>query len=428
MQTAGSATHLKHTAKYACSVCHNAAGSGTNKHADSYIDVSFSGAGVGASYSQTRTLAGSDGFGTCSTVSCHFNKTAQWGTVLTCEGCHPMVTLLASGAHAKHVSTAPVYYAYTSNRTTTSLYDFGCSNCHPLEQANHANGTLDVTINKINAGSGGAVGYLRSKNGASADGLSPAEGPSGVFGVSKTSVRCATAYCHSNGYAANLKYAVSPDWYGPAYTGDKCAMCHGNSPNANDPVNQPGSPAHYSKNFLGFANISGGHVFGIHTNNILKGSAGLASVGNTPTGTHGNAGTSTTINCNMCHYSTVTTFANDYNKVCAGCHLTAPKNPAELIANKRIHLSGKVEVALNPVKVRSKAQLRDGSFNQAIWSRPAGYKVPGAYDVAFKTMSTVTQWDGTTGTCSNIACHNGKTVRWSDTGGTTSCISCHDTL
>ncbi len=428
MQTTGTASHVKHTARYACATCHNGAGSGSTRHADSYIDVSFSGSGSGTSYSQPRTPAGSDGYGSCSNIACHNNNSAQWGSTLTCVGCHPLAALQASGAHGRHVTATPSFYNFTASRSTSVAYDFGCSNCHPQDSAKHANGTLDVTINSINTGSGGAVGYLRSRNGATTDGLAAGNGPSGVFGTSGANVRCSASYCHSNGYAANLKFMVSPDWYGPAYTGDKCAMCHGNSPNASDPVNQPGSPAHYSRNFLGFSNVSGGHVTGIHTNNIFTGTVGLANVGNTPTSSHGNGGTATTINCNMCHYATVTTYANDRNKACVACHGTVPQNPADLIADKRIHVSGRVDVAFNPIRVRSKAQLREQSYDQTLWSRQVGYKQSGSHDIAFKSFSTVTQWDGANKTCSNIACHNGKTVKWGDTGGATSCHSCHDRL
>jgi predicted CxxxxCH...CXXCH cytochrome family protein len=202
-------------------------------------------------------------------------------------------------------------------------------------------------------------------------------------------------------------------------------MCHGNSPNANDPVNQPGSPAHYSKNFLGFANVSGGHAIGIHTNSIFTGSIGLATPGNTPIGSHGNAATSTTINCNMCHYSTVSSYANDNNKACVTCHGSLPKNPADLISDKRLHINGLVDVAFAPIRVKSKAQLRDTKYDATIWSRQAGYKQSGSYDVAFKTFTTATQWNVATKTCSNIACHKGQSVKWTDTGGTTSCYSCH---
>ncbi len=202
-------------------------------------------------------------------------------------------------------------------------------------------------------------------------------------------------------------------------------MCHGNSPNANNPVTQPGSPAHYNKTFLGFANVSGGHAVGIHTKYIFNGSVGLSPPGNTPKGSHGNSTTSSTISCNMCHYKTITTSANDKNKVCAPCHTTLAKNPAELIADKRIHVSGTVDVAFNPIRVKSKAQLRTESVDIAIWSRQAGYKINGAYDAAFKTFTTATQWNSSTKTCSNIACHNGMSVKWGDTGGITTCASCH---
>ncbi|WP_407639378.1 CxxxxCH/CxxCH domain c-type cytochrome [Geotalea uraniireducens] len=390
-------------------------------HSNRFYDVT---AKTGTTFSYSYNASG----GSCSSISCHFNNTAQWGTTLTCVNCHSLAALQANGAHGKHVAQAPAFYNFTANHSTVGSYDFGCSNCHPQDSLDHANGAVNVTINKTNTGGGGLVGTLRSRNSATADGLAATDGPSGIYGTTKVSVRCSASYCHSNGYAANLRYMVSPDWYGPAYAGDKCAMCHGNSPNAGDPVNQPGSPAHYSNNFLGFSNVSGGHVIGIHTNNIFNGASGLAIVGNTPIGSHGNAGTSSTISCNMCHYATVISSANDSNKACVKCHGSLPKNPAELIADKRFHISGSVDVAFMPVKVKSKAQLREASYDKTLWSRQAGYKTPGAYDAAFKTFSTATQWDGATKSCSNIACHNGKSVKWSETGGQTSCLSCHDTL
>jgi predicted CxxxxCH...CXXCH cytochrome family protein len=430
MTTSGTGNHLKHTATYSCATCHSTAGSGTVKHADGFIDVTFSGTGAGSAYTQARTAAGSDGYGTCSNIACHYNGSATWGgAALGCVSCHPLATLQASGAHGKHISSVPTFYNFTANRSTVAVYDFGCSNCHPQDKtAKHANGSVDVTLNKANSGAGGAVGMLRSKNSATTDGLAASNGPSGIYGTTRVSVRCSAAYCHSNGYDANLKYMVTPDWYGGAYTGDKCAMCHGNSPNANDPVNQPGSPAHYSKTFLGFTNVSGGHLRGIHSSKIFTGSIGLAAPGNTPTGSHGNSVTSSTINCSMCHYKTITTSANDKNKSCVSCHATLPKNPSELIADKRFHVSGVVDVAFNVIRVRSKAQLRQVSYDDTVWSRSAGYKVAGSYDVAFKTFTTATQWNGSTKTCSNIACHNGKTVKWGDTGGIVTCISCHSTL
>jgi len=429
MTASGSGTHLKHTAKYVCATCHSTAGSGTVKHADGFIDVTFSGAGAGSAYTQSRTAAGSDGSGTCSNIACHYNGTATWGVgTLACVSCHPLATLQANGAHGKHVSAVPTFYNFTANRSTLAAYNYGCSNCHPQDSLLHANGSVNVTLNAANTGGGGNAGSLRARNSATADGLAASNGPSGIYGTTRVSVRCSAAYCHSNGYAVNLKYMITPDWYGPAYTGDKCAMCHGNSPNANDPLNQPGSPAHYSKNFLGFANVSGGHLRGIHTNQIFTGTIGLAPAGNTATGSHGNAGTSTTINCNICHNKTVTSSANDKNVACVACHTALPKNPADLIADKRFHVSGNVDVSFASIRVKSKAQLRSGSYDAAIWSRQVGYKVSGAYDAAFKTFTTATQWDSATKTCSNISCHNGKTVKWGDTGGTTSCASCHSSL
>ncbi len=175
MTTSGTGNHLKH--KYGCATCHSAAGSGTARHADHYIDVTFSGVGAGTTYSQARTSAGSDGYGTCSNIACHYNGSANWGGgSLACVSCHPLASLQANGAHGKHVNTAPTFYNLTANRSTMAAYDFGCSNCHPLDVSKHANGLVDVTLNSINTGLGGSVSALRTRNSATADGLAAANG------------------------------------------------------------------------------------------------------------------------------------------------------------------------------------------------------------------------------------------------------------
>jgi predicted CxxxxCH...CXXCH cytochrome family protein len=307
----------------------------------------------------------------------------------------------------------------------TGKYNFGCSACHPLTPGQHTTGTILIDFRPAVAG----VGTLRAKNSAliTAGSVVAGTANSGTTGTSGTSVKCFNIYCHSNGYATTTVYATTPDWYGGAFAGDRCANCHGNSPNSTI----TGSPAHYNTNFIGTGTTSG-HVVGIHYNDISNGATGEATAGTGTANSHGNSLYSSTMNCDTCHYATVTSAANDKNMICTTCHngtqATLRGNAA--IANKAFHVSGSVNVAFNPIAFKSKAQIRQGSFSKysGAFTRPAGYKAAGSYDQAKLVFNTVTMWSSGSKTCSNISCHNGQTVVWTATGGGTSCSSCHTSL
>jgi len=412
--------------------CNNTCHSASARHTDNKVDLVFP-ARFGATALYNGTPRPGDGYSTCSNVSCHYDSpTPAWGTAgsLNCFGCHTFAKLTASGAHASHISgsVTPTMYNYTANRSTAGEYNFGCSNCHPLTVASHMTGTVNVTLKKDEAG----VGSLRAKNSATAAGINVTG--SGVSGTTRTSVVCSASYCHSNGDAAALVYAVTPNWYGGVFTGDRCANCHGNAPNSTI----AGSKAHYNNRFLGYTSNVGGHQIGIHAMKIYSSPGGFALAGTTGSSSHGNPGTSTTISCNICHYATVTSARNDSNAVCKACHVSGNAVGAQfgnlaVIGDKSRHANGSVDIAFPPAtKVRSKAQMRSASFAlplySSVWKRNVGYKVNGAYDSAKGTFDTSTMWNSTTKTCSNIACHNGQSVKWSDTNGTTDCVSCHTTL
>jgi predicted CxxxxCH...CXXCH cytochrome family protein len=315
-------------------------------------------------------------------------------------------------------------YNYTANRSTAGEYNFGCSNCHTLALSNHTNGTIDITLKNNEAG----VGSLRSKNNTTGAGIG-----FGITGTTKTNIVCTAAYCHSNGNAANLIYAATPNWYGGSFSGDRCANCHGNSPNSTI----AGSKSHYNTKFLGYTSNAGGHQIGIHAMEIYSSPSGLAKAGTSGDSSHGNAGTSTTINCNVCHYATVTSARNDSNMVCKTCHYSgntvgAQSGNMATIADRSRHVNGMVDIAFQPVSILSKAQIRPASFNMSpyssAWKRNVGYKVNGAYDSAKGALNTATMWNGSTKTCSNVACHNRQSVKWGDNDGATACISCHTAL
>lgn len=444
-----SGSHTKHLTSSAysgparCITCHNVGNqpfsggctntchSATSKHTDNKVDLIFP-SNFGATAVYNGTAKPGDGYSTCSTVSCHFNTTTPaWGTAtpIGCVGCHTLAALLASGSHGKHISASavPTMYNYTANRSTAAEYNFGCSNCHPMNTALHWNNAINVTLKKDEAG----VGTLRGKNSAITVGIGVAN--SGIIGTTKTNIRCSASYCHSNGNAAALVYAVTPNWYGGTFTGDRCANCHGNAPNSTI----AGSKAHYNNRFLGFTSNPGGHQIGIHAMNIYSSPGGRATAGTGGKSSHGNSATATTISCNVCHYATITTARNDENPVCKACHYTGNSvgalagNPAA-IANKAQHVNGLINVSFQPTPIMSKAQMRQSSFATApyssVWKRTAGYKLSGSYDTAKTALDTANMWDSSTKTCSNVACHNGQSVKWSDTNGATNCISCHTSL
>jgi predicted CxxxxCH...CXXCH cytochrome family protein len=81
-------SHTKHAGLgYGCNTCHaGTTADGTtisnpSLHANAQYNLS---AGTGVSFRYTFAASG----GTCSDISCHNNRTAVWGTTLTCGDCH----------------------------------------------------------------------------------------------------------------------------------------------------------------------------------------------------------------------------------------------------------------------------------------------------------------------------------------------------
>ena len=370
---------------------------------------------------------------TCTTVACHSNgrgtyKSAQWGVTDNCDYCHPIAAL--GGSHAKHVDLSQTvsFYTYTANRSTPSGHNFGCSNCHPLSTSN-SHPILPIMLD-FRPGVGG-VGMLRSKNSAAITAYGPvgtASSGTTADSVTNSVVKCLNVYCHSNGYAINTVFATTPDWYGGTFSGDKCANCHGNSPNSTI----VGSAAHYSTNFMG-QGVTDGHLVGIHYDTIFTGTDGMAPIGTSNVSGHGNATTATTMGCNLCHNATVTITNNDKNTVCASCHngTQAALRSESAISNKSNHVNGMADVVFNPIRIRSKAQMLNSAVitpYSTVWTRNGGYKNPGSYDEAKDALNTATMWDSATKTCSNVSCHNNQPVRWGSTNGTTSCQRCHPNM
>jgi predicted CxxxxCH...CXXCH cytochrome family protein len=306
-----------------------------------------------------------------------------------------------TNAHAIHtgaLTSSNAQYGVDNIISTATAYGFNCGNCHPLNLADHGDGIVEVELYNANA-----TGFkLKNPPGASYS-VTPGTTQNGT---------CSNVYCHSDGSQAPT-YQTTPAWNG-TYTAsaDECAQCHKNSPTGSP----TGAAAHAA------------HVVGIHYNDIYTGSYGLATPGTGGTNSHGLATVSTTINCNVCHYNTVTSDANDKNTVCATWHgTTAPLNGNAAIANKIYHVTGVPNVAFAP-SVLSKAQIRDSitTVNElnSSWARQNGYKGTNSYDQSQASLTP--SYAPQTRTCSSVACHDGHTVNWDAQNIT--CVSCHTGL
>jgi predicted CxxxxCH...CXXCH cytochrome family protein len=440
--------HTDHIAKGAgCAHCHSttttdgATISGT-AHIDGTVTLVASGTfGTPAKAVSFSPAAG----GTCNNISCHspaatgpYVNSATWGVAATCETCHPKANL--SGAHGVHMgalnlTSSSILYNMTANRTPASAqvsetvrqHGFGCANCHPMNTVNHLNGSIDVDLNRVNVA---GVGTLRFLNASSAS-----------YDMASTK-RCDNLYCHSNASRidseSNVKANTSLAWNTTfaAQGGDRCAYCHGN---------QPTTGAHAA------------HSVGIHTfndgsmldGNIYNGKSGKLPIINRANTAHGNANNSTTIGCYICHNVTVTSKANDKNTRCVGCHYTGNSRGALLkgnaaIANLNAHVNGVRNVDFPAIKVISKAQVRPRNatttaangfdFYSGVWQRTS-YKNMStlSYDTAKMALNTGTMWHSSTpmnSNCTNIACHNGRTVAWNlaNFNDPNKCMDCHNAL
>ncbi|PKN16199.1 MAG: hypothetical protein CVU66_01810 [Deltaproteobacteria bacterium HGW-Deltaproteobacteria-23] len=259
------------------------------------------------------------------------------------------------------------------------------------------NNTVEVDLTASAAG-----GHLKANNGASA--------------AMNGAKQCLNVYCHSNGYSANVQYATTPAW-GGSFPDDKCSNCHGNSPG----VNIAGSTAHSA------------HVVGIHYEDIFNGISKKLprGGGDTVNAAHGRNNRSTTINCNICHSSTVSSFFNDKNSVCKDCHGgVAPLKGNASIADTSKHVNGSVDVNFINSTIATKAQVAQAAFaaytaaGSGGWSRNKSiYKsYTSGYDVTKVALSASPAYSAAG--CA-VACHGNNAVLWTDT---VTCTSCHTRL
>jgi len=421
-------SHLTHTTRLSwagaasCDLCHRdtvvpggGAIASSGRHLDRSIDVSFdtSRAGNGSYDPLSRT---------CSNTLCHGSLTPRWGDSAGggCPTCHPSL----SGVHTRHIgdlmtSGVVTFYGYTANRSSGTVYRFGCATCHPVtETGKHRNGVVDLDLSSTSPG----TGKLRSLN-------SQITLPgTGYTKSAPDSLSCTLVYCHSDGRSSSAPvYRPSPNWYG-SFSGNRCGMCHDNPPQ------YAGQSHHVAQSSLGDNGHppyrEAGHMVGIHFRFISKGGTksgflGFSSSGNVA---HGNPTLSTTVSCSICHSGIVSatkidTYAMDGTPSlyrCGGCHTPSTRTPlqsGEIVDTSR-HLNGEKEVVFAPVEFRTKAQLSNVA-NALGWSRTGDYKSDSSYDSFNLALST---WDPQSRSCLT-ACHvNQPGITW---GGAIQCSSCH---
>lgn len=308
---------------------------------------------------------------------------------------------------------------------------FACGFCHPMNIATHRNGLVELDLDPSHS----LQGTVKNKN--------LAGGPWITTYVQETSVVCNNVYCHSNGYIDDVSkkydFHATPDWYyadthsgvSPWNSLDRCAQCHGNSPNTT------------STTILGSQLMKGSsahdkHAVGNHYKGVFSGYSGkmLVAGGVGSGAVHGDPNTSTTFNCNLCHFDTVKVNYNDLNNTCTGCHkssggtipggLKGTMKPYSSADSTGVHINGEVDVVfMEPFTLKSKAQLRNNiSAVQDVytsWTRVKGYKTYSSYDLARKKPVY------TLGTCSTVSCHNGTQMEWR-TQGPLACAACHTGL
>jgi len=286
--------------------------------------------------------------------------------------------------------TLPNWYA---TRYVSGKLEVGCGLCHPETSINHINGVVNVDVSKT------ANGSLRDQNAAGA----------GYAGQA-----CSQVYCHSDGDNKGggvYGWNDSPDWKTGTVSG-ACNDCHGNNPTTN---------AHEV------------HQIGIHPGDTFTGSNGLMVVPNSgttlPTQVDHGTATLTTLNCNICHNSTVTVAYNDAGSACASCHVSGPVNNMMVDAGSTTHINGQPDIQFADIQLKIKSQLRGDIATVAeinsYWSRNS-YKAGegSSVDTSKTTLATTANWDGTT--CTTVSCHNGNPVNWGTVTG--NCALCHTQL
>lgn len=359
--TAPNGSHYVHAsttyaagAKLSCTVCH---GTGYTvatitpaTHVNRQVELSFTGSGIGTSYSKPAPITAGTAWGSCSTPLCHGSGSPVWGGTLwsTTDQCGKCHSSTASGAITQAVpfyktsfplkvtlNTDTKVGAHTNHMTSQTLgfsANTACSDCHgtvALTSATHMNGSTT---------------FVWSSLATRAGTLAP------VYTVATG--QCTATYCHGNSMPGGDSTGINkaPIWNNPNYlpatvSAAACGTCHGFPPSTAS--GHPGGitiPSGFPAtatigttcNCHGNVNTAGNS----YANMFLNPSWHINGIFEVPSGGHNfpyggslhlsTAGTTPWANCTGCHANaaggsypvTAGTAPN-----CTGCHLKGLRAP-----------------------------------------------------------------------------------------------------
>lgn len=452
-------SHTKHLSTgYACSTCHHGAGTGTSKHADNVIDVSFSAAyGGSAAYNGNGfgDHAPGNGYGTCANIYCHSNAapfdksnifmTQNWGDpARTCTSCHDTggASTGLSGRHAAH--------------TNAVTYGFTCEKCHSATAsgtstikagAPHADTVKDVVFSQGGTYGAGSRSCTSTYCHSDARGGSPNRAvawsdttPVGCDSCHKGRTNIDTLVMSSNGH----ERLVGLSWVRKY----PCYYCHDNT------VDTSGSLKDYSKHVNGLTDVAINSRWAIVGNNPPSFNSSSKICNNVYCHSDGTtvnpevrsfAWTQGRTSCNTCHGHPSGTCSQ------SGCHTdgrtgwTAGQEWKSAMPMYTNTGPGTERANSHPRHLLTNfscenchdATIRNGSCTDChINGLPTGtmdevshinpdYHVNKTKDVVFKNGGS---YNYATKKCSNTVCHTGSDPQWGDSvGGQIICLTCHGT-
>jgi predicted CxxxxCH...CXXCH cytochrome family protein len=391
--------HTKHIADGAtCATCHSG-----NTHVNRVIDVT--------SGTYTADGAPGNGYGSCSTASCHdqgrggLTTTPLWGASVTdCSECHASAP--ATGGHTVHLGASIAGAVIT------------CADCHDSftdpstetePSVGHRDTNIDVTV--------GSYPTNKAKD--------------SLF------TNCSTASCHQTGQSTN-DYTLTSNW---GVDDVNCTQCHEASPTTGSHAKHIATTSdcvtchtsaviNTSYNDAAHGDLNVDVAVGSYTANKALGAAeeSCASISCHSDGLTAATGTSpvwgTAAGCAACHEETMTTGSHTIHltdgATCNNCHLDAVEGST---APTGIHADGNVDVYNSAIGDMGYTNVN--GYTNATWTT---CNAASCHDQGRGGLATSPAWGTATTDCTE--CHAGAAINTGShaahiADGAT-CVSCHD--
>ncbi len=383
--TMATGSHSRHLAADTnCGNCH------TNATSTAYSAATHVNGQIDVADSYTMGGAPGNGYGTCSTASCHADvygtgtvATPTWGSTGNgCAACHTTYPITATGP-------ATGSHSLTGHAVT-------CTSCHAagttattVPSTGHADGNIDVAN----------VGY-------------PADVTKHTAGSGYST--CSAASCHANVYGTGT--VATPTW---GSTGNGCAACH-----TTYPITATG-PATGSHSLTGHAvACTNCHAAGTSTTTVpstghADGDIDVtdgypANVTKHAAGTY--TGTCSTASCHANVYGTGTVATPIWGSTgngCSACHSVAIGTNGPATGSHGVHAG-----------IACTSCHNAGTTTATV---PSTGHADGDIDVTDGYPANVTKHAaGTyTGSCSTAVCHGSHSPTWGPNTSNASCTKCH---